>query len=307
MRVYLDCFPCFLRQTLEAVRFVTPDEKIHEKVVRQVLELVASLDARRTPPAIGQQIHRVIRQMTGNADPYRQRKQDSNRLAMELYPQLKARIQCSPHPLETAVQLAIAGNVMDFGLYPALARSDVMQAVDSALADGWDTTCLPEFMQAVHEARAILYLGDNAGEIVFDRLLIETLRHPKVTFVVKGAPVLNDATREDAERAGLTGLVAVVDNGSDAPGTLLDDCSAEFRQRFEQSDLIIAKGQGNYESLNDANQDVFFLLKAKCPVVAADLGCDVGKLILHRGGAGRRGTRCRRTEQTAAELGEKKS
>jgi len=283
MRVYLDCFPCFLRQTLDAVRFVTEDEKTHEKVMRQVLELINNTDARQTPPAIGQQIHRVIRRVTGNADPYRQRKYDSNTLAMMLYPQLKERIRGSSNPLETAVRLAIAGNVMDFGIYSSLDSVEVVKAVDSALADGWDAGCFEAFAQAVSDAREILYIGDNAGEIVFDRLLIEALPYAKVTFAVKGSPVLNDATREDAEIAGLACLVEVVENGSDAPGTILEDCSAEFRQRFERSDLIIAKGQGNYETLSGTDKDTFFLLKVKCPVIAADLGGDMGQMVLRRG------------------------
>jgi len=282
MRIYLDCFPCFLRQTLDAIRFVTADTEVHETVVRQVLELMRRTDARRAPPAIGQEIHRMIRQVTGNPDPYRQRKDDSNALAMKLYPQLKDRIRSSRTPLETAVRLAIAGNVMDFGLYSSLGGVDVTETIDKALSADWDPGCLEEFAQAVDDARSILYLGDNAGEIVFDRLLIEELPHEKVTFVVKGSPVLNDATREDAQTVGLTDLVEVIDNGSDAPGTILESCSAEFRRRFEHSDLIVAKGQGNYECLNDVDKDVFFILMAKCPVIATHLGCGIRQMILRR-------------------------
>ena len=113
-------------------------------------------------------------------------------------------------------------------------------------------------------------------EIVFDRLLIEQLPREKVTLVVRGAPVSNDATMIDAEDTGLTKLLEVIDNGSDAPGTILDDCSHAFRERFDSADLIIAKGQGNYESLSEVEKDIYFLLKAKCPVIARDLGCEVG-------------------------------
>ena len=302
MQIYLDCFPCFLRQTLDAARFVTDDEKIHEQVVREVLELVCRTDGRQTPPAIGQQIHRVIRRVTGNPDPYRQRKHGSNMLALELYPQLKDRIRGSSNPLETAVRLAIAGNVIDFGIYSSLDKADVTEAVDSALADGWDTGCLEQFAQAVNDAQEILYIGDNAGEIVFDRLLIEQLPHAKVTFAVKGSPVLNDATMEDAEMTGLTRLVEVVENGSDAPGTILESCSEGFHKRFEHSDLVVAKGQGNYESLNEVNKDMFFILKAKCPVIAADLGCDMGQMVLRRSGVAARAIHYDGKEQNDARL-----
>jgi hypothetical protein len=302
MRVYLDCFPCFLRQTLDAIRSVTGDEKVHEEVVRQVLELMCRTDAHRTPPAIGQEIHRVIRRVTGNPDPYRQRKHDSNVLAMRLYPQLNERIRNSSNRLETAVRLAIAGNIIDFGLYSSLEAADVTEAIDRALADDWDAGCLEEFAQAVNDARSILYIGDNAGEIVFDRLLIEELPQEKMTYAVKGSPVLNDATMEDAEMTGLTRLVKVVENGSDAPGTILEACSAGFREHFEQSDLITAKGQGNYECLNEVRKDMFFILMAKCPVIAADLGCDMGQMILRRSRLANRAIHRDREEQTDARL-----
>jgi len=281
---------------------VTDDEAIHAQVMHQALELLRCTDARQTPPAIGQQIHRLIRQVTENPDPYRKKKQSSNQFALRLYPQLKDKIRGSATPLETAVRLAIAGNVIDFGICHSLDAVALPKAIESVLADEWNTDRLGEFAQAVNDARSILFLGDNAGEIVFDRLLIEELPHEKVTYVVKGSPVINDATREDAEVAGLTNLVEVIDNGSDAPGTILESCSEDFRERFEQSDLIIAKGQANYESLSGVDKDIFFILKAKCPVLAADLGCDIGQMILRRSDAASRDVHRDRKEQTDARL-----
>jgi len=286
MRVFLDCFPCFLRQTLDAVRFVTNDEQVHEMVVRQVVELINNIDARQTPPAIGQQIHRMIRQITGNADPYRQRKHGSNVLAMRLYPQLKERIKNSSQPLEMAVRLAIAGNVMDFGVYSSLDDTDVTKAVENASVNGLDAACLDQFAQAVSAAREILYLGDNAGEIVLDRLLIEQIGPARVTAAVRGAPAINDATRADALAVGLQEIVEVIDNGSDAPGTILDDCSPEFTRRFSEADLILAKGQGNFETLSDVPKNIYFLFKAKCIVVAEHAHVPLGTHVLIRSRAG---------------------
>ena len=136
------------------------------------------------------------------------------------------------------------------------------------------------FKHAVSRANNILYLGDNAGEIVFDRLLIEQLPCEKITFVVKGGPILNDALMEDAQIVGLTDVVDVIDNGSDAPGTILESCSEAFRLRFDESDLVIAKGQGNYETLSDVDKNIFFLVTPKCSVLARHLGREIGSLVL---------------------------
>jgi len=141
---------------------------------------------------------------------------------------------------------------------------------------------LAEFSRAIAAAERILYLADNAGEIVFDRLLIERLPTEKVTVAVRGLPVINDATLIDAEYAGITELVEVIDNGSDAPGTILEDCSEAFLERFHAADLIISKGQGNYETLSQVHKDIYFLLKVKCPVVARDVGCQMNSLVLQR-------------------------
>jgi len=167
-------------------------------------------------------------------------------------------------------------------VHSPLEHAHAETVIGAALRDEFDGTELPAFSEAVNQAGEILYLGDNAGEIVFDRLLIERLPRAKVTFAVKGSPVINDATMEDAEAVGLTELVNVVTNGSDGPGTILESCSPQFRERFDRADLIVAKGQANYESLSDVDKPIFFILKAKCPVIARDLDCEIGEMILRR-------------------------
>jgi uncharacterized protein with ATP-grasp and redox domains len=282
MRIFLDCIPCFVRQALDSARLATDDEQIHEKVIRKVLRLAADLDMSQSPPAIGQQIHRLIRELVGNNDPYHRIKKRFNNLALKLYPDLRKQIVGSDDRLETAIRLAIAGNIIDFGVKTSLAESDIEKTISDSLSGYLNPEQIQGFKNTVTEAEKIIYLADNAGEIVFDRLLIEQLPYEKVTVVVKGNPVINDATIEDADVAGLTRIVEVIDNGSDAPGTILETCSQTFRDRFEDADLIVAKGQGNYETLSDADKNIFFILKAKCPVIAKNLGCEVGEMILQR-------------------------
>lgn len=282
MKIYLDCIPCFVRQSLDAARLATDDEQIHEQVVRNVLRLAADLDMSQSPPAIGQQIHRLIRELVGMEDPYHKIKKQFNELALKLYSELRKLIIGSEDPLATAILLAIAGNIIDFGVKSSLEEADLETAISESLAVDFHGAQLESFQDSVTKAEEILYLCDNAGEIVFDRLLIEQLPYEKVTVVVKGKPVINDATMEDALLVGLPKIVEVIDNGSDGPGTILESCSEEFRRRFADADLIIAKGQGNYETLSDVEKDMFFILKTKCPVIARDLRCEVGEMILRK-------------------------
>ena len=282
MKTYFDCIPCFVRQALDSVRLATDDERIHEQVVREVLKLAGELDMSQSPPAIGQQIHRLIRKLVDQDDPYHKVKRRFNSLALELYPELRKQIMGSDDRLETAIRLAIAGNIIDFGVNSSVDESDIRKGITESLNTDFDNMQLESFRDAIEQAEEILYLADNAGEIIFDRLLIEQLPYEKVTVGVKGMPVINDATMEDADVAGLTRIVEVIDNGSDGPGTILQSCSQTFRNRFTKADLVIAKGQGNYETLSDAENHIFFILKVKCPVIARDLGCEIGQMILKR-------------------------
>ena len=282
MKIFLDCIPCFVRQALDSARLATDDEQIHEKVVREVLRLSADLDMSQSPPEMGQKIHRLIRSLVGSDDPYYRVKKQFNSLALKLYPDLRKQIISSNDQFETAVRLAIAGNIIDFGVKSSFSESEVKKTINDSLSSYLDPEQVLNFKNAVIEAEKILYLADNAGEIVFDHLLIEQLPIEKITVVVKGSPVINDATIDDANVVGLGRIVEVIDNGSDGPGTILETCSQSFRDRFEDADLIIAKGQGNYETLSDLDKNIFFILKAKCPVIARDLGCEVGEMILRK-------------------------
>lgn len=259
---------------------ITDDEDIQSKVLHEALRWACEMDLQRSPPATAQVVHRFIREVTGVKDPYLEVKDRYNKLALEMYPRLREKIETSADPVETAVRLAIAGNIIDFGVNSVVEQNDVEKTVARSLTEPLDKVALAEFEKAIEAATDILYLGDNAGEIVFDRLLLEQLPRDKITFVVKGSPILNDALMEDARTVGITDIVEVIDNGSDAPGTILESCSPEFRRRFEQADLLIAKGQGNLETLDEVDEQVFFMLRPKCKVLAEYLGCGMGELVL---------------------------
>ena len=282
MITYFDCIPCFVRQVLDSMRMITDDEQLHEKVLREALKMASEMDIAQSPPAMAQKIHRFIHETTGVNDPYLEVKSRFNVLALRMYPKLKQQIEASIDPIETAVRLAIAGNIIDFGVDSSVDPIRVEETIAASLTGALAAESLELFKELVSQAQDILYLGDNAGEIVFDRLLIEQLPFEKITFVVKGGPILNDGVMEDAKTVGLTDIVDVIDNGSDAPGTILDGCSETFRNRFDRSDLIIAKGQGNYETLSDIDKNIFFLVKPKCNVLARHLGCEIGSLVLSR-------------------------
>ena len=280
MKTQLDCIPCFVRQALEAARQAEADETTQKMVLLRVCRWVSDMDMDMSPPLMGQRIHRLVRELTGNTDPYAECKSKFNHAVLELLPELRQEIASSPDPLSTAVRLAIAGNAIDMGAYSGLDNNNLRPILTRAMASPV-VGVLESLRKAIRHANTILYLADNAGEIVLDRLLIEQLRPERVTVVVRGQPVLNDATLVDVTAAGLNDMVEVIDNGSDAPGTLLSDCAADMRQRLAHADVVLAKGQGNYETLSaETRPNLFFLLMAKCPVIAGHIGCERNSLIV---------------------------
>lgn len=280
MKAFFDCVPCLLRQTLDACRMASEDVSLHERVLKRVLQRSSEWSFERSPPEMSREIHRIIREETGDPDPYREAKSRHNRFALALLPELRKRVLDSRDGFEAAVRLAIAGNIMDFAGPGGLGEKLVLETIEDALTRPLAVDHIGHLRRAIEKANSILYLGDNAGEIALDRLLLEQMPRGKVTFAVRGSPVINDATVEDAEAVGLRGLVSVVDNGADAPGTILEACSEDFRTRFWCADLVISKGQGNYETLSCENREVFHLLKAKCPEIARDIGCEVGDILV---------------------------
>jgi uncharacterized protein with ATP-grasp and redox domains len=283
MKIYLDCYPCFVRQALEAARYAGATQAQQRQVLDEVLDMLRQVEDGLTPPAIGDRVHRVVRRITRAGDPYRALKERATREALALYPRLKALVLKSDDPLDTALRLSIAGNIIDLGPAP---EYDLWEVVERVLVQPFavdDQNALRETLLSGGDS--VLFLGDNAGETVFDRVLIEVLSEvygPRVVYAVKGGPALNDATVEDARAAGLHRVASVIHNGADAPGTILARCSPAFQNAFDAAPLILAKGQANYECLSDLGRGVFFLLQCKCPVIADDAGVPLGSIVLAR-------------------------
>jgi uncharacterized protein with ATP-grasp and redox domains len=285
MKVHLDCIPCFQRQALSAARFVTSDEKLQESILRAVIAKLQAIDWEKSPPEIAHEVHEIIRNESGENDPYKDVKKLYNDIALNMYPELQKMVFDSATPLQTAVRLAIAGNVIDFG---AKTNFDLRETIFLVLKKEFKIYHFSEFVRNLEKAQNIVFLGDNAGEVLFDRILLETIQDryniEKILFAVKGAPIINDATYEDAEYVGLNNLKGLefMKVGVGIPGSGMARTSKEFRDILNRSDMVISKGQGNYEALSEI-KEIFFLLMAKCPVVADHLKVNVDDIVLKGG------------------------
>ncbi|MDR1291538.1 MAG: ARMT1-like domain-containing protein [Planctomycetaceae bacterium] len=284
MPISLDCVLCLARQSLEASRFATGDELIHTSVLKKVFALLQEKGFTNIPPLVAQDVQRIIRHETQNNDPYSAQKRRSNKLMFDLMDSLIERVRGSKNPIHSAVQLAIAGNSIDFAVRGDWTDESTLNTIEAAMRKPIDGD-IDKFIGCVARSKHILYLLDNSGEIVCDRILIEELLRffpeVKITAVVRGTPVLNDVTIDDANQIELDKIVEVIDNGNDAVGTILEQCGKPFLDAFGTTDTIIAKGLANYETLieytrEQVPQTICYLFKAKCQFIAKYTGIKLG-------------------------------
>jgi len=290
MKTYLDCVPCFFRQAIEAARIAGAGRETQKKIVDELAKELRGFSLASCPPLMGRAIYSLVRRITGKADPYVDIKKQSNKLALGIYDKLKKKVARANDRLLMAVELAIAGNIIDYGIDNSLnidkeikkIISEENKAIRKESRANFD---YPQFKRAVEKAKNILYIGDNAGEIVFDRVLIEEIKKldkdKKIIYAVKQSPIINDVLMQDARDCGIDKIAEVISSGADAPGTIPELCSKEFLKIYKQADMVISKGQGNFEALSSRPPEpTFFLFMAKCPVVARDIGCNQRDIIL---------------------------
>ncbi|MDP8256280.1 MAG: ARMT1-like domain-containing protein [Candidatus Alcyoniella australis] len=273
------CIPCMLRNLRRIAERVTQDEAQREQIEFQVKEMLKTADTDRPPPYLAKGIQRIMREISGNADPYRREKEHFNALAMEHYPRMAKMVERSVDPFDTALRISLAGNIIDVGVG---AEIHMLETLDEVLQCELSIDHTQRLRAAIQGEQRLLFLGDNAGETVMDRVFLERIASQiEISYAVRGAPVLNDATLEDAQFAGIDRFARVIDNGSDAPGVILEDCSAEFCREFDKAELIVAKGMGNFETLNDCrDKRIFFVFLVKCELVAEDIGVPVGGKVV---------------------------
>ncbi|MBI9052667.1 MAG: DUF89 family protein [Bacteroidales bacterium] len=276
MKTYLECIPCFVNQAFKTANIATNDPDKVKAVLDSVGDMIKSIPMENTPPETGNHIYQKIREITSNHDPYKEIKKAHIQEAKYLYPKLKNLIKESSDQLLTAIRIAIAGNVIDMGVDKDF---NIINDIQKILKQDFAIFDYEAFKDQCNKAKSVLYIGDNAGESVFDCLLIEEMSKPTV-FVVRDIPVLNDCIIDDAIDSGLGEVSEIISSGSTAPATILNLCNDDFLNRFNSADFIISKGQGNYEGLSKVDQKVFFLLKAKCKVIANDLNVKEDAIVL---------------------------
>lgn len=277
MKTYLDCIPCFMSQALRTARLASEDEKVIKKVIDKTAHFIQEMPMEYTPPEIGEYIYSYISEITGNRDPYCTIKKRNIEKAFELYDSFKKRVSRENDSLKSAVMLSIAGNVIDLGFKGFIdIENEILRILDKfeEIAD------YNLFRKKTEEAETILYLGDNSGEAVFDRFLLEQLADKKIYYAVRDIPVINDITKNEAELIRLGDFAEIISSGVKAPGTIISKASDKFLEIYNNADMVISKGQGNYEALSNEDRDIFFLLIAKCAVIARDIGTDAGTPLL---------------------------
>lgn len=277
MRLFLDCLPCLLRQVLEAARMASTDEVTQGRIMDAAILTLSRHRTFGSAPAVAQAMHEIVKRHSGLADPYRDVKGRDMLAALRLEPELRRFAESGPDSLLSALKVSATGNVMDSALYSDL---DIEACVTAELEKSFAWCDLDAFARGLESASIVLIVGDNAGEVVFDKVLARELaKEHEVIFAVKGQPIINDATADDARFVGIDAHANIVSTGCAAPGAILDACSDDFRTLFESVDLVISKGQGNFEALSDAPRPLYFLLKAKCPKIAQALDVEVGDYV----------------------------
>jgi len=276
MQLALDCLPCFINQVLRLSRQIGLDENATRQLMNKAWEVMKNSPPDITPPEVARQVYRIVYDRAQIEDPLIELKSNYTQSALALYPEMKQMVQDADDPLKLALKLSVAGNVIDFGQASSF---DIYGEVDTVLESDFPIFSYDSFVSELDRTDVVLYLADNAGESVFDRILIEQLPKP-VIYAVRAEPIQNDVTLKDALEAGVDQVATILSSGAPTPGAVTRLCSPEFMAYFNSDAMVISKGQGNYEALSDETRPIFFLLKIKCEHFSRLVGVPEGSYIV---------------------------
>lgn len=278
MRATVECLECFMRQAYRSSLLATNDIEIRRQILVKVGEELGKMDLSYSPAELSLVIYQITNQLSGNPDPYIEQKRIQNELALSIENELRQIKNQSPYPLLTALQLSAAGNIIDLGILKS-DEIDVHSAIEHAITISFTVNHFEQFEKDLQHSKELLFFLDNAGEIVFDKILIEELqKHTKVTAIAKGSPIINDACMEDVYKVKLNDVCDVIAMEKGWIGAPWRQLEQSLRKKMDNADIILGKGQGNYETLDDYPGNVYLLLKAKCPVVAKHMGVNEGEI-----------------------------
>lgn len=287
MKLSIECLPCLLNQAVKMAKFHLESEEEQHRLTMKILLDLAALDEQASAPYAAQKIHQALRASLQNPDPYREQKQYYNQEMLKLEDDFSLLLKSSGDRLQAALKLAAAGNIIDFGPNYDLSREKVLQIVHETMQKEFAQDLFLTLKSDLTQARSLLYLGDNAGEIVFDKIFIRSIKeqypHLEIYFATRGKPVINDATEEDAYYVGMDSYARIINNGTDIPGTLIEHCSSSFVSIFNEADLIVSKGLGNFESLyGTGDKNVYYIFLCKCSLFMNRFGAEQNDIMLIR-------------------------
>ncbi|PJJ26579.1 damage-control phosphatase ARMT1 family protein [Lacrimispora celerecrescens] len=281
MRLHDKCLPCVVNQAIKVADITGLNTK--EELLREVFTYLSKMNFHETTPEIIGEIFDMIKRHTNNPDPYKETRNYYNTLFMKMLPEFERKIEQAENSFMLAIRYAIVGNIIDFNPIHNTLLEDIydcfekMEQLELAINDSH------ALMKDISNAGTLLYLGDNCGEICMDKILLKKIKEQnpnvKLFFGVRGKPVVNDSISEDAYSVGIDEYAEVVDNGDGSLGTVLNRTSPAFKEVYNNADIVIAKGQANYECLSEENKNIYFLLMTKCEVIAKDIGVEEKKMI----------------------------
>ena len=285
MKMHDECIPCLVSQVIKTAHLTGAQDR--ETLYKQVFAYMATLDFNKTNPEVAGDTYAMLKKHIGNEDPYQEVRNYFNNLILQLLPDIRSKIEAADDPFKAALQYASAANIIDFS--PAhsgelVTTENVMELIEQATTLPFVIDHTAQLRTDLSHAKTLLYLGDNCGEICLDKLLIENIKHQnpnlQIYFGVRGAPVVNDSTEEDAYKVGMNEYATIISNGDISQGTVIEHTSPEFQEIYHKADLVIAKGQANYETLSDRlDQNIYFMLITKCKVIANDIGVPERSLV----------------------------